>query len=631
MKIVKLDISGMRNVEHKSYSLSDLTYFSGPNGSGKSTAIDAILLCILGYIPGTPKKGSNIMQNSNGNTMSVSVTFADSLGKLYKLTRQFIKKGNSVSSEVVTDPDGWDYESLVDEVSEIPVYNFNELLTLSSNQQKAFFIKNLLDESDSKLDIMDRIKKELPDNIEECQSDILSELSQLVEEYASNGMSSIEILQNLNEHLKSEQQLKKVQISESESSLRNLVKDESVTADKSEVNKKISEINESIIHQRELLVKKKSWDKWIALVGADMDEIDSIDMDKQITDTDEYAQLMDARKTYTDASSKIRNKQADIDEKISKLRDRKAELSSEVRQKTAVINSGGICQYTNEKCKSIQDMIVRLQADVVSITKKINKIDEDIAEYGNVRSSLSVKLSELNTNLDAAQKKYDSFSSTYQNHLTLKKTKPEEVKVDYDILAKIELLSSELQENQKLLEKISQNEAYDKLYADTYKKNSEYTLQFNMIKELIKITSENGLQTDCVVESFNSFKSEIDDFLKVMFNNDNISAAFNVENKANSFSFGMYVNNKYIPYTSLSSGEKCQYMLAFLSTVIMKQSDNNLKAIIIDDYLDHLDSKAMKSGLAALVKIKEESDIQYILAGVAPCNIPGIKCIKVNK
>ena len=100
MYIRSVTIEGMRNVKYKKYELSQLVYLHGPNGAGKSTVLNAIQLCLLGYIPGTAKSNAAIMEHANGNRIEVTVELADADWgvQTMELTRTFERKGRTVTS-----------------------------------------------------------------------------------------------------------------------------------------------------------------------------------------------------------------------------------------------------------------------------------------------------------------------------------------------------------------------------------------------------------------------------------------------------------------------------------------------------------------------------------------------------
>ena len=82
-------------------------------------------------------------------------------------------------------------------------------------------------------------------------------------------------------------------------------------------------------------------------------------------------------------------------------------------------------------------------------------------------------------------------------------------------------------------------------------------------------------------------------YIQTMYGSDSLRAKFNISAKANSFSFGLIREDKYIAYDQLSSGEKCLYTLA-LMICIADNSKCPLKLLLCDDMFDHLDSKAVE-------------------------------------
>ncbi|MBR4882111.1 MAG: AAA family ATPase, partial [Clostridia bacterium] len=127
MKIKSVQISGMHNVEARTYDFNDIAYLFGRNGAGKSTVMQAIQLAILGYIPGTDKTNTAIFRHANCDMMSVSVEFDNG----QKVTRLFKKSGNSVKVTVL--PDNFRPEHILGEL-ELPVFNFNEFASMTANK-----------------------------------------------------------------------------------------------------------------------------------------------------------------------------------------------------------------------------------------------------------------------------------------------------------------------------------------------------------------------------------------------------------------------------------------------------------------------------------------------------------------
>ena len=144
MYIKSVTIEGMRNVKYKKYELSQLVYLHGPNGAGKSTVLNAIQLCLLGYIPGTAKSNAAIMEHANGNRIEVTVELGASDWGTHtvEFTRTFERKGRTVTSNLAFE--GFGSDPTIDQIigdSKLPVFDWNSFTSLTSNKLKDWFIQ----------------------------------------------------------------------------------------------------------------------------------------------------------------------------------------------------------------------------------------------------------------------------------------------------------------------------------------------------------------------------------------------------------------------------------------------------------------------------------------------------------
>jgi len=64
MKILALSIKGFRGTD-RAFTFDDLNIITGDNGSGKTTILNAISLCLLGYVPGQAKTNKAIFMNAS--------------------------------------------------------------------------------------------------------------------------------------------------------------------------------------------------------------------------------------------------------------------------------------------------------------------------------------------------------------------------------------------------------------------------------------------------------------------------------------------------------------------------------------------------------------------------------------
>ena len=155
----------------------------------------------------------------------------------------------------------------------------------------------------------------------------------------------------------------------------------------------------------------------------------------------------------------------------------------------------------------------------------------------------------------------------------------------------------------------------------------KYKLEIEMqvIKLCINHTSESGLQSNYMTDPLNNIVEELNRYLITLFNDKTISAYFNVASKSNSFSFGIQRDGVYIPYDLLSSGEKCMYLVAFISYLA---STSPVNVVLVDDLFDHLDKPNLKFIIEGMKSI---SSAQYIIAGVQDIDANGLNVMNIGR
>ena len=147
---------------------------------------------------------------------------------------------------------------------------------------------------------------------------------------------------------------------------------------------------------------------------------------------------------------------------------------------------------------------------------------------------------------------------------------------------------------------------------------AKYKLEQEIIalKQWDALTGVNGLQSSAgTTNPFVELGSQMDKYIQAVFG-EAVTAKFNIESKANSFSFGIERNGSYIPFNLLSSGEKCMYTLALMISLVAV-SKSPLKIVMVDDLLDHLDDVNVTKLFESLQTVE---DIQMIFAGVKVVN-----------
>ena len=184
------------------------------------------------------------------------------------------------------------------------------------------------------------------------------------------------------------------------------------------------------------------------------------------------------------------------------------------------------------------------------------------------------------------------------------------------ITKEIETKSMELATLRSKLIEVEANARYEALTDNLTSEKIQIELDLEMFKAWEKLTSINGLQTKLMNQPFADFSTKMTNYIQKFYDREDISAGFCLIEKANSFSFGLNRGGKYIPYDLLSSGEKCMYMLSLILT-INDESNTELKLVLVDDLLDHLDTENIYN---TFITLYNSTSSQIIVAGVQPYN-----------
>ena len=139
-----------------------------------------------------------------------------------------------------------------------------------------------------------------------------------------------------------------------------------------------------------------------------------------------------------------------------------------------------------------------------------------------------------------------------------------------------------------------------------------------VLKIWVELTGVNRIQNRLMNSIMNYDLAEhINKYLQVLFPEKDVKVFMNMGEKSNSFSYGIMRNSKYIPFEMMSSGERCKFTFALMLSIV-DILNSPIKLVIIDDFLDHLDSKnaiLMQNCLNDSENILK--DFQIIFAGVS--------------
>lgn len=593
MKLKSIDIRGMNKVVQHTYTFdNDVVYLNGKNGAGKSTVLNAIQLALLGYIPGIAKKNDLIMKHANGPFMSVTATLEDD-GKLLQVSRVYTANKKGITCSVSTIPDNLNVADILGDL-ELPVFNFNEFVGMSANKLKDWFISFL---PSNQVDIdWDKELKESLQDIHLTESKFYDETLQYINSIGGEGVDQVRAA---NAYLKQLLSFKKSEMERMTNSIQSLIFYDDYKDDMSiegiEAQKQAYQLDYT-----EAITLQKSYEassKVLEQLATYDDLNDSLEQDGRY-------------KKAIDAKTQLESKLNDLNIKLTNNSIHTSNAQSKLHSLTSLTSGNGVCPYTNSVCDSIKASVEEWKAQMVELQKEIDN-------YNQYEKSLHTQIQNTRNEISKYQMEVTSLENQYKTRDNLKSMVNPALKGIniQEVVDRVQFDERTIAELSDKLVKAKANQQYNNL-VDTFTAQKFNTQQsIEALKVWIKLTGENGLQTQFMGDPFADLSENLSVYLSAMFDEPNLKAHFNLSTKVNSFSFGIDRNGSYIPFDMLSSGEKCMYTLALL-TCLTDTSNAQLKLIMIDDLFDHLDDENIENVFKGIQSI---SGIQYIFAGVKPC------------
>ena len=593
MKLKSIDIRGMNKVVQHTYTFdNDVVYLNGKNGAGKSTVLNAIQLALLGYIPGIAKKNDLIMKHANGPFLSVTATLDDD-GKLLQVSRVYTANKKGINCSVSTIPDNLNTADILGDL-ELPVFNFNEFVGMSANKLKDWFISFL---PSNRVDIdWDKELKESLQDIHLTESKFYDETLQYINNIGSDGVDQVRAA---NAYLKQLLSFKKSEMERMTNSIQSLIFYDDYKDDMSiediEAQKQAYQLDYT-----EAITLQKSYEacsKVIEQLASYKDLLDDLE------DDDRYKKAIESK-------AQLESKLNDLNIKLTNNSIHRSDIQSKLHSLTSLTSGNGVCPYTSSVCESIKASVEEWKAQVVELQKEIDK-------YNQYEKSLHTQIQNTRNELSKFQMEVTSMENQYKTRDHLKSmVNPALTGINIqEVLDRVQFDEKTIAELSDKLVKAKANQQYNNLVDTFTAQKFDIQQSIEALKVWIKLTGENGLQTQFMGDPFADLSENLSVYLSAMFNEPNLKAHFNLSTKVNSFSFGIDRNGSYIPFDMLSSGEKCMYTLALL-TCLTDTSNAQLKLIMIDDLFDHLDDENIENVFKGIQSI---SGIQYIFAGVKPC------------
>lgn len=604
MKIDKVEIQGFHKIKSATYSFDNCNYIYGPNGSGKSSILQSIQLCLLGYIPDTNKTTSAIFKHANGKHMKIVVHLKDDDGSKVVVSRNFKKFGQKIETSVDIIPQEYSLEDIVGSVG-LPILNFSEFLSMTANAQKDY-LGSILVSKFEPINTSTFLKDSeyYDDSLESFVNELVGDTEYL---------ETIGDIKSFNEYLKSVQSQLTATQKGLNATIQSLVYYDDYTG-----RKNPDDIKHDIEVYRKLhdeYMQKKYKEMEYHKLKFELDHIKNLD-----DDTDYEAQL-------SEVTEKLNEVEAKRDE-VSKQKQQLLELSyakhHELDSLRKLLNSGNICPVLNTSCNIIEQVQEDASSQISALEDELNELSNQIDEYLNMESSLKAKATYYSqTYYKLTQKRKDHENALEERNRLQKKLE----QFDIDELENIEVVDERIiGDLQEELAKCEANIKYENLMHTIQVESSELDLKLALVKDAVKWTGPNGLQTNVLLEAFDSMNT-IMKFVQTSFYLEELGEPeFVLTNKANSFNFGFRREKILIPFEMLSSGEKCIFTLMFMIGLAAYSSDM-LKFILIDDLFDHLDKTKYQTVINHMKDISQ--DVQIIVAGVNECEAEGVNTIKL--
>lgn len=581
MRINSVTFEGIHGLEKRHYEFNSLNYFVGPNGSGKSSAMNAIQLALLGYIPGQNKTPATIMKHSN--TDRIHIILDTNMCRIERIWKKNL--AGSCSLETRITPEEFNISEILSEI-ELPMYNFSEFLQMSANKMKDWFIQ-FVPKSESKIDLHNELLKLCDEDGTDIADDIMNEID--------SSRECIDQIKDANTIIKSYISAINANIKRINSTLQSYVTVDNIPVED------IDGLKAERDNLNQLLIRCCTSDdakrRISDVIGPKIARIESLLKD-----------LFDERDAI-DVSILDKDVKSERDEINRKFYDELSKIESS--QKT--LSQSGICPILNIVCKDVENYKKVIQKELIELEKEHEitaERKEHISEIINAQKKykdIEADIQDLTTNLNEyIQERDDLFHKII------------DISAD-DVKAKMYEVNDRItvQEVAKHQEEISKSFLSDRVKAER---------KLEILKAMKDLTDVNGLQTTLVKQSFEVVSDAVNKYLEKVFNS-NTRCKFNIDSKSNGFSFGIERNSDYIEYDVLSSGEKAIFAIALMSA-ICKISDSEIKVVLIDDMLDHIDDDNLQKVSDSLVNM---SDIQYIFAGIKPVKNKNFNVIQVGK
>lgn len=617
MKLERVSIRDFHKVESAIYDFGDMTYIEGPNGSGKSTILEAVQFALTGAIPGTDKKKASILEHSNEKSMEVILDLSDD-GNPVRIRRRIDSKGSTVEVE----PSDVSIEDIVTD-SDIPVLDYGKYFELTANKQKDWIL-GMLPASEMKVNLRDELEK-----LDTCTLEAKELIDEILE---GDTADSIAAVKAAHASAKGVQSALNAELKQLQSAKQTLIRYDDVEGSPEyveDIRRRLSELNaerDVAIEYGAKLQERESLKEAIAMNDYIQEDAPDGNQWHVVLPLESDEGYVSAKAAVPDLKAELRS----LENEIYESGEKKTRIETELRiqKETLAAAEKGTCPILGAGCKILSDSIPEQQAKVEEMEAELDATCETFAAANERYTAAEKELETCEARVEGSEhehKEAEDLKERFARVAAIRK--PEKP---------IEELDSEISDCTDKLQKAAANEQYEKLFSKAQSDELRVQAQLAFIKSAIALLGENGIQMRMAKTPFDALALKMDKILDALDMKRLAEVDFNLEETANSFSFGIisddagrWADDRYIPFKMLSSGEQCVLMIAFM-TALIQVSDVKTDFVIIDDLLDHLDDAAFHMVMLNLANIP--GDMQFLLAGVHRCpETEDVKVIKLPK
>lgn len=569
-KVKSITINGIHKVDHIRYEFDQNTYICGPNGVGKSTILTSIQLALLGKIPGQSATNATIFRHANKPTMSVSLELTDD-NNCVIITRSWTIKRNSVSANLNVIENGMmlsddaasaKISSIVGNAS-LPIYSFAEFTSLSANKMKDWFSEFLPTAKVDKTWI-DVLTEAAPISLASDNAYIAEMANQLPEPLTTDN------IKKANTYIKSCITAKKADIARLTSTIQSLTYYDEL--DNSQTEESISADINNLIADQQLASNYK-------FAATQNDTVNKLLADPKF---ENMACSLELDPEYIECKNEL----TELEENDHALsEEEKANTSAidsaatELWRCRKIIDSDGTCPYSNASCDSI----------LKSAKERAYALNDNLSVLKLRNSKVQDRLSEIRAKIETHVSRLTEIKQRYAKYAELMSSRIQLPDIKGHILEDPSYYPAAIQQKTNELAQLRANKRYNTLMNDLTKEKYTAEIELNCLKAWDTITGPNGLPTQMLTDQFNHLATKISELMEINPLMMRSTATFNLSSDSNTFSFGIVRDGKYIPFDLLSTGEQCVFFVAFID-VLQSESSSQLKLILIDDLLDHLDA-----------------------------------------